>query len=168
MFEHVEEKLKVLAVVNAVCGALCAVTLFFWGVSQGEYSDGLALTGMMLGMVVLLNSLISSWFIYAFAELLENTKEMNHVLKIGFAPEIKKAEQDKAEECKRAEQAEQEKKARIAAYWDSRPEEKRALEARRAEAEEKLKELGGFDSDKRKELEDLIESIDETLNTDGQ
>lgn len=179
MFENVEHKLKVVAIVNVICGAVYAFALVIWGLSQSEYNEMSTLIGIISGATVFLLSLISSWFIHAFAELLENTKEMNRVLKIGFAEEVKQAEQEKAEEIKRAEQqkeeeikrveqAKQEEKARIAAYFAGDTDEKKALEAKRAEAEERLKSLVGFLSDEqyeeRKELEALIQSIDETLS----
>lgn len=115
-------------------------------------------------------------------ELLELQKEMNHALKVGYAEDIEK-EKEKKEEYERvqAAQAEWERKereaareaeeaarlARIVAYWDSHPEEKKALADKRAAAEQKLKEAK-LTAEQRKALEELIKAIDEEFEKDRE
>ena len=92
MFNDIEGKIKGLAIVNLVCGIILAVVLFF---SAFDYAP---LIGLAMAVPCLLLALFGSWVIYAFGELLENTKkarktleEMERTLKIANADELAKA-----------------------------------------------------------------------------
>lgn len=187
MFSDIESKLKVLAKVNFVCGIIIAIAFFVVGATLSTEASFL---GFAVGVVYIIAQLILSWFIYAFAELLESTKETNRILKLGYADDITKErekeeeiervriaqeewERQKKAEAKRKEEeqkqaAEAARQARIVAYWDSHPEEKKALAEKRIAAEKKLNELGGLAVEQRKALEDLIRAIDEEFEKDRE
>ena len=118
MFTNIEKKLKGIAIVNFVCGIFIAVACLI--VMEED--------GILIALIAFLISLISSWFIYAFAELLENTKRICHTMEIVFAGDISKnAEQRKQfeEAKKREDQEDQEKQAKAgyAPYWAKGPED---------------------------------------------
>ena len=62
MFTDIEKKLKGVAIVNLIFGIVIALACL---VIMEE-------DGILIASAAVLTSLISSWFIYAFAELLEN------------------------------------------------------------------------------------------------
>ena len=80
MFTDIEKKLKGVAIVNFICGIVIALACL---IIMEE-------AGILIAPAALLTSLISSWFIYAFAELLENTKRISHALQVVFAEDISK------------------------------------------------------------------------------
>ena len=109
MFTNIEKKLKGIAVAELICGIVIAIA------SLTVMEDGLP-----VAPAVLLVSLISPWFIYAFAELLENTKKICRTLEIVFAENIFKAaeRQKQLEKAKKREiQEKWEKAAQYAPYW---------------------------------------------------
>lgn len=195
MFKNIENKLKVLAIVNFGCGIFLTICCLCWGVEK--YSQ----IGLGVGLIVLLTATIQAWFIYAFAELLEQTKEISNTLKIGHAKDLtdfeakrkederqekEKAERQKEEMCRIEEekkqkaeklrqaeeakrhQAEEERIAKIAAYWEKHPEEYKALIEKRINAETQLKKVSGLAAPQRKQLQDLIQAIDEELKKDRE
>ena len=80
MFTDIEKKLKGVAIVNLIFGIVIALACL---VIMEE-------DGILIASAAVLTSLISSWFIYAFAELLENTKRISHALQVVFAEDISK------------------------------------------------------------------------------
>lgn len=116
MFTNVEKKLKGIAVIEFICGIVIAACL------------PVMEEGLPVPPAVLLISLISPWFIYAFAELLENTKKIRHTMEIVFAEDISKAADRKRqlEEAKKRESREKWEKAGLAQhspYWAKGPED---------------------------------------------
>lgn len=112
-------------------------------------------------------------------ELLKVQREIDSILKIGFAEKIEEERAKKAADEKRqneqriAQEKERRaeevaKQARIAAYWDCHPEEKRALEEKQAAAQEGLQKLGGFAREQREVLETLIRNIDNEFTKDRE
>ena len=79
VYRH-RKKLKGVAIVNLIFGIVIALACL---VIMEE-------AGILIAPAALLTSLISSWFIYAFAELLENTKRISHALQVVFAEDISK------------------------------------------------------------------------------
>lgn len=187
MFSNVESKLKTLAKVNFACGILIAVIAPIYATSVNEK---LFAAGLSIGCVYLLSSLFGSWFIYAFAELLEETRETNRLLRTGFTDEIGKEveEQRRVEEEKHMQQEKQEierrekqrqeaerkqeekrvQEARIAAYWEKHAEEHEALTAKREAAQAILKERKGLSREQREALEKVIIEINAELTKDRE
>lgn len=99
LFKDVERSLKTLAKVNLVCGVILALTFLLWGATTE--AGFFVFVGIALGGISLIASLIVSWFIYAFAELVESAKETSYTLKLGFAEDVAK-EKKKKEEFERA------------------------------------------------------------------
>lgn len=181
VFSNVEKKLKLIAKINFVCGIICVVLFAILGI----LGDGLAglLVGLLAGALFLLSVAIIAWFVYAFAELVENTKEIKRILKISYAATLTEAErqtqaaldeqrrQQEAEEALREmERREKEaaRAARIDAYWSEHQEERDALLEKRAAAEEKLVETGFLAGKQRETLQNLIQSIDEEFEKDRE
>lgn len=100
MFTNIEKKLKGIAVAELICGIVIAIA------SLTVMEDSLP-----VAPAVLLVSLISPWFIYAFAELLENTKKICRTLEIVFAENIFKS-------AERQKQLEKAKKREIQEKWE--------------------------------------------------
>ncbi len=112
MFTDIEKKLKGVAIVNLICGIVIAVACL---VIMEE-------DGILIASAVVLTSLISSWFIYAFAELLENTKRINHALQVVFAEDISK-DLERQKQLEEAKEKEKPKPAQYAPYWAKGPED---------------------------------------------
>lgn len=187
MFANVERKLKIYAKINFICGILLALVCFIFGIGM---DDEWIVAGIVGACCVMLGTIIIGWFIYAFAELLENVKDVNRTLKLAYADKLseetikdRKIEQErKAQEEKQRQQeherrqTEEERKkaekiakqARIDRYWENHQEERAALLAKRTEAENKLKEMGKLAGKQRTALEDLIYAIDEELSKDRE
>lgn len=162
MFNNIEEKLKSFAVVNVLCGVLGAIAYL----SNFIHSKMLPIH-FIWGLIILLIGYFSSLFIYAFAEFLENVKQINATLHIHFEPEISKGEN--ADQMKTTTQVPKKdtKEARITAYWAKHPEEHQLLLEQRAEAENELRNIGGaFSGAQRAVLQGIIQSINEELNKD--
>lgn len=115
MFTNIEKKLKGIAIVNFICGIVIAFACL---VIMEE-------DGILIALAALLTSLISSWFIYAFAELLENTKRINHTLEVVFAEDISKdsERQKQLEEAKKKAEQEKPRPAQYAPYWAKEPDD---------------------------------------------
>lgn len=187
MFANVERKLKTYAKINFICGIVLAVICVIVGINM---EDEWLVAGIVAACCVVLGTIIIGWFIYAFAELLENAKDVNRTLKLAYADKLseetikdkKIAQERKAQEEKQRQQeqerqqAEEERKkaeeiakqARIDRYWEKHQEERAALLAKRTEAENKLKEMGKLAGKQRTALEDLIYAIDEELSKDRE
>ena len=112
MFTDIEKKLKGVAIVNFICGIVIALACL---IIMEE-------AGILIAPAALLTSLISSWFIYAFAELLENTKRISHALQVVFAEDISKdlVRQKQLEKVREQEKA---RSVQYAPYWAKGPED---------------------------------------------
>ena len=176
--------MKTFAKINFICDIVLAVICF--GVAIGM--DDWFIAGILGGCCAALAAIIVGWFIYAFAELLENTKEINHSLKLAYADKLseemmkeKKLEQERKEQAEKRRKQEQERQwaeaerikteklaklERINNYWKNHPEEQAALLAKQTEARNKLKEMGKLAGKQRAALEDVIRAIDEELTKD--
>lgn len=176
MFDDIEKKLKALAKINLYCGFILAAISFCWLiVSVGEETTGLdLLLATLIALIWVLVGFITSWPIYAFAEMVEGIKETNKTLKYIFQDDIRKyqgIEHKQEEQKQKAEQERQEaerlakkrKEDRIANYWVEHSEEKKALLAKRSKAEAMLKQVSGQERDT---LQELIQSIDYELTKD--
>ena len=75
MFGNIERKLKWLAAVTLILGIVGSVIVFlvFATYEEGDYF----IVGLIIGVAWIPVSLITSWLIYAFADLVENTKVIN-------------------------------------------------------------------------------------------
>lgn len=115
MFTNIEKKLKGIATVNFICGIVIALACLVI----------LEEDGVLIALAALLTSLISSWFIYAFAELLENTKRISHTLQVVFAEDISKdsERQKQLEEAKKRAEQEKPRPVQYAPYWAKGPED---------------------------------------------
>ena len=71
MFENIGGKIKGLAVVIFTIFTIAAVIAAFFLIGTG--SDGLALFGILLLVLGPLTALITSWFLYGFGQLIENS-----------------------------------------------------------------------------------------------
>ena len=173
-FANIEGKLKLLAKINLACGFLLLVACIFLGVHEKAL-----LAGLGVGAIWLLVAWFSSLTLYAFAEILESVKETNKTLKLGLAQDVRQEEKSMEEARMAAAKAEQErreaerarmdaKKASYDAYWRAHAVERKALEAKKADAERKLKEMGGLATEQRKALQDLIRAIDQELTRDRE
>ena len=177
-FSNIEGKLKGLAKVNLVCAYLLAIICIVFGIFVGEIAIILGICG---GVIWLLIGYISSWGIYAFAEILESVKETNRTLRLGLkqdvlAEENREAQEKKAradaermaqrerEEAKRM--AEQAKYERINSYWTNHAEEHKALLMKKQEAEKALAAAGNMAGAQKQQLQTLIASIDDELTKD--
>lgn len=187
MFENVEKKLKTLAKINLYCGFILAVVSFIGLlIIGGEEATGWdILYAVFIALVWVLVGFITSWPIYAFAEIVEGIKETNKTLKYIFQDDIRKyqsieheqefqrrkAEYERAEAIRQKEQERQEaerlakeqKEERIAAYWTEHAEEKKALLDKKSKAEALLEQVSGQERDT---LQELIRSIDYELTKD--
>lgn len=140
MFRNVEKKIKSyaegLALTSLLSTILLSLLLFIAGINVAIKSgdEQIAETVIFLIIVaflfIFLPTLILAWFIYAFADMLENMQEVNHTLKIAFAKELKQEEeaqqkaQMEAEAEKARMQAEEEARAeKRKAYWDKYPDD---------------------------------------------
>lgn len=182
LFSNIESKLKILAKVTFVCGFIAGI---FYTVVLFDDWGFMPILSITVGLLWVLAGLISSWGIYATAELLENIKEMNRTLKVGCTENfIKKAKQQTKQErvmqdedarpkeeetvrkTKEQHQVDDSKLTRISEYWDQHPEELQALAEKRAEAKEKLSKISALAPEQKQQLRDLIQAIDDELNKD--
>lgn len=105
-------------------------------------------------------------------EFSEKKAEILNRISIAINPDYvrerveKLKEEEAAAALKAAEELEQKKLERFAAYWLEHAEEKDALEKKRAMATEKLGMLGNSAKEERKKIQDLIDAIDEELTRD--
>ena len=126
MFTDIEKKLKGVAIVNLIFGIVIALACL---VIMEE-------DGILIASAAVLTSLISSWFIYAFAELLENTKRISHALQVVIAEDISKdlerqkqiekaKEEEKArqKQLEKAREGEKVRSGQYAPYWAKGPED---------------------------------------------
>ena len=73
MFENIGEKIKVLAKIIFWTLASASIIVAIYLISEGWYDDLLVLTVLFGGPLV---AWISSWFLYGFGELIDNTWEI--------------------------------------------------------------------------------------------
>ena len=112
MFTDIEKKLKGVAIVNLMFGIVIALACL---VIMEE-------DGILIASAAVLTSLISSWFIYAFAELLENTKRISHALQVVFAEDISK-DLERQKQLEKAREQEKARSVQYAPYWAKGPED---------------------------------------------
>ena len=112
MFTDIEKKLKGVAIVNLIFGIVIALACL---VIMEE-------DGILIASAAVLTSLISSWFIYAFAELLENTKRISHALQVVFAEDISK-DLERQKQLEKAREQEKARSVQYAPYWAKGPED---------------------------------------------
>ena len=78
----------------------------------------------------------------------------------------RKAEEEVRKKKAMEEAAERVRKERYTAYWEAHREDWDALIQKKAEAEEKLKELSPLAREERKTIQDLIRAIEDELSRD--
>lgn len=160
VFANVECKLKAWAKVNFVCGIIPATCLPFCAAFAG---DGLVFfLGLLVGCGYLLGALIASWLLYAFAELVENTKQVNRILKIRFVGDVTNAAEQKeqAEWVQiKALQKGQVARSNVEAAYKKRQEEAalRHTEPLRGRAKDKLSRIADYWDEHPEELQALAE-----------
>ena len=112
MFTDIEKKLKGVAIVNLIFGIVIALACLI--IMEED--------GILIASAAVLTSLISSWFIYAFAELLENTKRISHALQVVFAEDISK-DLERQKQLEKAREQEKARSVQYAPYWAKGPED---------------------------------------------
>ena len=179
MNEHVEDKLVGWSTIILVFGWILAALIWVLSIfaALGNKSIFIFLMGTAVGADVLMVHYFTSRLTLAFAEITQNTRELNINMQKAFLSNIQATERTMAEkERMEREQAEQrrneaeriraEKKREAArrkeTYWQTHAAEKEALIAKRAEAEKALTMKGIADKE-RQELKALILRIDEEL-----
>ena len=209
LFNNIENKLKVYAKISLVCGVVVSIIfLLLVLMNHNPYNPDFTWYSIFALLAWLILVLISSWGIYAFAEILESVKsikqsmeETNYTLKLGYAQDIKndnirrekeqkaaaekakieqerimlaeqerkeKEEQIKKENEEKARRIAKDKQDRIDAYWEKNIEEKKALISKKQNAEEKLKKISSLATEERKQLQHLIDAIEEELTKDRE
>ncbi len=163
MFENVGRKIKGLAwfilalgCVGALIGLIVSMVLFKRILVLG------ILVGLLLGALQILLTLVGMWFIYGFGELIENSGKTNQLLQ--KLQKGNEAAQMEAEQKLLEQQLEEdERQARITAYWQEHAEERKALFEKKAAARAALGQKG-ISKEQKRELSDLISSIDYELS----
>lgn len=121
MFTNVEGKLKSWAKICCICGVIAAIGVMLFAMAVDE---DLMIPAIAVACFVILISFIQACFIYAFAELIENTKEIRHILQITnkeiIAEDIERRKQIEQEQ---AEKKPEESYTAVQHYWDKTPEE---------------------------------------------
>ena len=164
MFENVGRKIKGLAwfilalgCVGALIGLIVSMVLFKRILVLG------ILVGLLLGALQILLTLVGMWFFYGFGELIENSGKTNQLLhKLQKGNEA--AQVAAAQKLLELQQlGEDERQARITAYWQEHAEERKALFEKKAAARAALGQKG-ISKEQKRELSDLISSIDYELS----
>ncbi len=163
IFENVGRKIKGLAwfilalgCVGALIGLIVSMVLFKRILVLG------ILVGLLLGALQILLTLVGMWFIYGFGELIENSGKTNQLLqKLQKGNEA--AQVEAAQKLLEQQLEEDERQARITAYWQEHAEERKALFEKKAAARAALGQKG-ISKEQKRELSDLISSIDYELS----
>ena len=163
MFENVGRKIKGLAwfilalgCVGALIGLIVSMVFFICILVLG------ILVGLLLGALQILLTLVGMWFIYGFGELIENSGKTNQLLqKLQKGNEA--AQVEAAQKLLEQQLEEDERQARITAYWQEHAEERKALFEKKAAARAALGQKG-ISKEQKRELSDLISSIDYELS----
>ena len=163
MFENVGRKVKGLAwfilalgCVGALIGLIVSMVFFKRILVLG------ILVGLLLGALQILLTLVGMWFIYGFGELIENSGKTNQLLqKLQKGNEA--AQVEAAQKLLEQQLEEDERQARITAYWQEHAEERKALFEKKAAARAALGQKG-ISKEQKRELSDLISSIDYELS----
>ena len=163
MFENVGRKIKGLAwfilalgCVGALIGLIVSMVFFKRILVLG------ILVGLLLGALQILLTLVGMWFIYGFGELIENSGKTNQLLqKLQKGNEA--AQVEAAQKLLEQQLEEDERQARITAYWQEHAEERKAPFEKKAAARAALGQKGISEEQKR-QLSDLISSIDYELS----
>lgn len=192
MFTNIEGKLKGLAEVNFACGILGGVAwvIILWPMTILSITVGL--TCLLIGLFSSWLIYAFAELLESIKEINKTLKQTNQTQKFEHAQndiaknpqteQLKTEAQPKAAaqkvQAKRVQVLQQApipqkektpeeiaKWARVGAYWEKHPEEQKALAQKRISAAEKLED-SEISEAQRKELEDLIRSIDEELFRD--
>ena len=163
MFENVGRKIKGLAwfilalgCVGALIGLIVSMVFFKRILVLG------ILVGLLLGALQILLTLVGMWFISGFGELIENSRKTNQLLqKLQKGNEA--AQVEAAQKLLEQQLEEDERQARITAYWQEHAEERKALFEKKAAARAALGQKG-ISKEQKRELSDLISSIDYELS----
>ena len=163
MFENVGRKIKGLAwfilalgCVGALIGLIVSMVFFKRILVLG------ILVGLLLGALQILLTLVGMWFIYGFGELIENSGKTNQLLqKLQKGNEA--AQVEAAQKLLEQQLEEDERQARITAYWQEHAEERKALFEKKAAARAALGQKG-ISKEQKRELSDLISSLDYELS----
>ena len=163
MFENVGRKIKGLAwfilalgCVGALIGLIVSMVFFKRILVLG------ILVGLLLGALQILLTLVGMWFIYGFGELIENSGKTNQLLqKLQKGNEA--AQVEAAQKLLEQQLEEDERQARITADWQEHAEERKALFEKKAAARAALGQKG-ISKEQKRELSDLISSIDYELS----
>ena len=163
MFENVGRNIKGLAwfilalgCVGALIGLIVSMVFFKRILVLG------ILVGLLLGALQILLTLVGMWFIYGFGELIENSGKTNQLLqKLQKGNEA--AQVEAAQKLLEQQLEEDERQARITAYWQEHAEERKALFEKKAAARAALGQKG-ISKEQKRELSDLISSIDYELS----
>ena len=163
MFENVGRKIKGLAwfilalgCVGALIGLIVSMVLFKRILVLG------ILVGLLLGALQILLTLVGMWFFYGFGELIENSGKTNQLLqKLQKGNEA--AQVEAAQKLLEQQLEEDERQARITAYWQEHAEERKAIFEKKAAARAALGQKG-ISKEQKRELSDLISSIDYELS----
>ena len=163
MFENVGRKIKGLAwfilalgCVGALIGLIVSMVFFKRILVLG------ILVGLLLGALQILLTLVGMWFIYGFGELIENSGKTNQLLqKLQKGNEA--AQVEAAQKLLEQQLEEDVRQARITAYWQEHAEERKALFEKKAAARAALGQKG-ISKEQKRELSDLISSIDYELS----
>ena len=163
IFENVGRKIKGLAwfilalgCVGALIGLIVSMVLFKRILVLG------ILVGLLLGALQILLTLVGMWFFYGFGELIENSGKTNQLLqKLQKGNEA--AQVEAAQKLLEQQLEEDERQARITAYWQEHAEERKALFEKKAAARAALGQKG-ISKEQKRELSDLISSIDYELS----
>lgn len=183
MNEHVEDKLVGWSTIIIIFGWIGAVLLLilFSLVALQERSLFLFLMGIAIAADVLIVNYFASRLTLAFAEITQNTRELNLNMQKAFLNNIQATEKSIEEKARlEREQVEREKQEkadreierkrtafrRREEYWDAHAEEKEALLAKREQAAKALQSLGKLPTKEKSQLEELIQKINTELNRD--
>lgn len=189
--EHTLRNLGSITVVIGIIESFLLFCYFIFLYSESE-SGTILIVGIITTATTVFMTILSGCLIYALAQITEETKRtsratdaISNTISIIYRNDLQRAAEEKRKaqeeqerqkkekerleleefrkwkEAKEAEEAE--KKERFTAYWMEHTEDRKALLAKKSEAEEKLKEIGPLAKEERKAIQDLIQAIDEEL-----
>ena len=92
MFSNVEKKLQKAAKVLCVVGTILAFAYMFICITAGinllDYGGGgLMIAGPIVGLLIFLSVMLSTWVLYGFGEIIKELKENNRLLRLGLGEE---------------------------------------------------------------------------------
>lgn len=181
MNEHVEDKLTGWATIIIAFGWIVAVLIcaLFVVLALSNESFFLLLIGIAGAADVLMIHYFTSRLTLAFADITQNTREMNLNIQKAFLENIQATEQAlaKKEQTEKKQIEEQKREVerksiemrqaaarRKEAYWQEHSKEKDMLLAKREEAQKAIRSTGKLPAKEKAQLEELIQKIDAELN----